>query len=110
MPTPLLGEMNSVLQEPAHKISKTQHQLTVATMEENPKLSDQGIGNGHLPKSESGDGELADAEDSYSKLRDGHHSIGELADGDNSFGRYWSTIGTILERNVDDGQAQELGL
>jgi len=79
-------------------------------VKEYPQLGNQRICDRELGEGEPGDGELADTEDPQSKLRDGYHPAGERSDGDNSFGWHRPAVRTVLERHVQNGQAEESGL
>lgn len=76
-------------------------------MNEDPYLSDAGIGESKLRQDICPNGKLAQAEESDAELRNVNHADGELPDGDNALGGHRHPVGSVLEGDVDQGPTQK---
>src|SRR5262249_11116235 len=92
------------------KPSQREHQLTVAFCDENPNLSDQGIGSSELRNRERRNGELTDDEHPNPKLRNANDPARKLPNGDNATRDHWCPIGPVLERDMDQGPTSNGGV
>jgi len=73
-------------------------------------LRDEGIGGRKLRQSERCNRELTDGQEADAELSDAHHANCKLADRDNATRRNWSSVRTVLERDMNERQTRDRDL
>jgi hypothetical protein len=83
--------------------------LSLALVNIQPKLRDQRPADTELGDGEHRYGELAQAEQADAELRYIENAGAELADGDHASGRHRHPVRAVLERDVQQRQAEQFG-
>lgn len=74
------------------------------------ELRHQGIGRSKLRYCERRNRELTDAQEADTELSDTDNATGELSDSDDAACHDWSSVGSVLERDMDERQTRNRDL
>ena len=83
-----------------------EHELAMTLGDIDTDLRDQGIGCSKLGDRVRRNRELTDAQEADTELSDTNNAARELSDSDDATGHDWSSVGPVLERDVDERQAR----